>query len=102
PLLNLQCAEWIYLILQDSIQSTEFLLPHGTNPSSVFVQQELKDWIEWFLSLPEVEASIEEGSAQTSNPEIITDYVHSRAYKKIAAIPRRQASKHAPLNLVFS
>ncbi|KNZ64322.1 hypothetical protein VP01_1040g1 [Puccinia sorghi] len=77
-------------------------LPHGTNPSSVFFQQELKDRIEWFLSLPEVEASIEEGSAETSNPEIITDYVHSRAYKKIAAIPRRQASKHAPPNLVFS
>ncbi|KNZ60835.1 hypothetical protein VP01_14942g1, partial [Puccinia sorghi] len=42
-------------------------LPHGTKPSSVFIQQELKDWIEWFLSLPEVEASIENCNTQKAS-----------------------------------
>ncbi|KNZ55480.1 hypothetical protein VP01_2664g1, partial [Puccinia sorghi] len=77
-------------------------LPHGKNPSSIFVQQEFNDWIKWFLSLPEVEASFEEGSAQPLHPDIITDYLHSRACKKIAGLPRQQGSKNAPLNLIFS
>ncbi|KNZ60509.1 hypothetical protein VP01_15439g1, partial [Puccinia sorghi] len=77
-------------------------LPHGANSSSIFFQQEFNNWIEWFLSFPKVEASFEEGSAQPLHPDIITNYLHSHACKKIAGLPRRQGSNNAPLNLVFS
>ncbi|KNZ53618.1 hypothetical protein VP01_3185g3, partial [Puccinia sorghi] len=112
PILDLQfCCQKCYSLydLQSSFEcgyqatpQSPTQLPHGTNPSSVFVQQEFNNWIKWFLSLPEVEASFEEGCAQPSHPEIITNYLHSRACKKIAGLPRQQGSKNAPLNQFFS
>jgi hypothetical protein len=74
-------------------------LLHPVNPSSVFVTQDFGEWLKWFLSLPEVEDSIDKCSGQPFNQNRSTDYLNSHAYKKIA--PQSRQPTTSSLSLVF-
>ncbi|KNZ56862.1 hypothetical protein VP01_22g1 [Puccinia sorghi] len=54
-------------------------LSHPTNPTCTFVTQDFLDWIKWFLSLPEVETSINEFSQENVDHDLVNDYLNSRA-----------------------
>ncbi|KNZ54726.1 hypothetical protein VP01_2872g1 [Puccinia sorghi] len=72
---------------------------HPTNPSITFMNQGLEEWLKWLLSLLEVEKLIEDYAAHPNlNPNTISDYLQSPAFKKLA--PTSQKSTDASLDLI--
>lgn len=61
------------------------LIPHATNPASLFICQSFQNWLGWLLKLPDIENSIDDWSNHLSSmPEDpVIDIQQSNAWKKL-------------------
>ncbi|KNZ62416.1 hypothetical protein VP01_1272g4 [Puccinia sorghi] len=57
--------------------------PHLTKPANIFFTQLFNNWLEWFLSLPQVKSQISESPPEPLSDVFIVDYHQSKARKKI-------------------
>lgn len=85
------------------VQQRTVYQPHARY-NRVFVTQDFQEWLSWFLSLPDIEKSIEDWTDQVRNnqSDSVFDYQQSLAWKKINPDKVEPHARGSFLKLTFS